>query len=159
MPRYEVPGAAAAGAIYPGGAPAYYFMNYTGAPGYVIHLSGGGWRFSGGADTDSSDTTAGEGGIDAVTSMTEDGIGMGHLGDSGLGGDGGGTCYGHCDGILSNDAAVNPLFHSWNKIWIPISGTSFTGDVWDSSKGATRVVWPLCGKGFLLVHACARRCA
>ena len=24
---------------------------------------------------------------------------------------------------------MNPLFHSWNKVWIPITGTSFTGDV------------------------------
>lgn len=24
---------------------------------------------------------------------------------------------------------MNPLFHTWNKVWIPITGTSFTGDV------------------------------
>ena len=37
-------------------------------------------------------------------------------------------CYGKCDGIMSDDKAINPLFHSYNKVWIPISGTSFTGD-------------------------------
>lgn len=31
----------------PDGTPAFFYMNYTRSPGWVIHLSGGGWRWSG----------------------------------------------------------------------------------------------------------------
>lgn len=116
MPQFDVPGAAAAGAFYPTGTPAYYYANMTGSTGWVIHLSGGGWRFVG--ESGAADDT-----------VTSDGLPHNM---------GGGSCYGGCDGILSNNAAINPLFHSWNKVWVPISGTSFTGDVWDSSKGYIR---------------------
>eukprot|EP00041_Stephanoeca_diplocostata_P004509 m.46403 g.46403 ORF g.46403 m.46403 type:complete len:268 (+) comp15159_c0_seq3:367-1170(+) len=85
-------------------------MNYTGSSSYVIHLSGGGWRFL-------SNTSAAADEDDAPT-LVSDGMTLG----------GDGMCYGKCDGILSNDPGINPLFHAWNKIWIPISGTSFTGD-------------------------------
>jgi hypothetical protein len=122
MPMFEVSGAAAAGAMYPNGQPAYYYANMSGSTGWVIHLSGGGWRFVG-----SGSTT-----VDA--GLTPDGLGSTDSYYS----DGGGNCYGKCDGILSNDASINPLFHSWNKVWVPISGTSFTGDVWNSTGGFVR---------------------
>ena len=110
MPNVVVPGAAAAGAVYPDNSPANYFLNHTGSSGWVIHLSGGGWRFlkeSAGAD----ETQA------AAAPLTSDGTSAAD-----------GHCYGKCDGILSDDEQINPLFHSWNKVWVPISGTSFTGD-------------------------------
>jgi hypothetical protein len=110
MPNYVVSGAAAAGAVYPNGQPANYFLNHTGSSGWVIHLSGGGWRFL----KNTSNLHA------AITPppLLSDGL---HVGADG-------HCYGKCDGILSDDATINPLFHSYNKVWVPISGTSFTGD-------------------------------
>lgn len=115
MVNVVVPGAAAIGAVYPNGEPANYFLNYTGSAGWVIHLSGGGWRFlkpqNGAADAS------------MLSSLTSDGIE--HL--DGSAGDIG-HCYGKCDGVLSDDPKINPLFYSFNKVWIPISGTSFTGD-------------------------------
>ena len=38
MPLFEVPDAAKQGAFYPNGQPAYFYMNHTGAKGWVIHL-------------------------------------------------------------------------------------------------------------------------
>ena len=38
MPMFEVPNAAAQGAFYPNGQPAYFYMNHTGAKEWVIHL-------------------------------------------------------------------------------------------------------------------------
>jgi len=116
MPEFQVAGAAAAGAFYPNGAPASYFMNYTGSTGFVIHLSGGGWRFASGD---------GSAMVPGAQPLSPDGYGQG-----GRAATADGHCYGGCDGILSDDPAMNPLFHGWNKVWIPISGTSFTGDVY-----------------------------
>eukprot|EP00040_Diaphanoeca_grandis_P004443 m.28756 g.28756 ORF g.28756 m.28756 type:complete len:529 (-) comp15978_c0_seq1:92-1678(-) len=109
MPNFVVPNAAAQGAFYPGGEPANFFMNNTGASGWVIHLSGGGWRFV----NDGHDDNIVADGVSQTTPT--------------YGADG--RCYSGCDGILSNDPIMNPLFHTWNKVWIPITGTSFTGDV------------------------------
>ena len=110
---------------------ANFFLNNTGAKGWVIHLSGGGWRFSGGSggsaelQSQQSSTHSAEGAEGAGT-LTRDGAPRA---------EGDGHCYGKCDGILSDDADQNPLFHTWNKVWIPISGTSFTGDVWTQTEG------------------------
>ena len=38
MPLFKVPDAAEQGAFYPNGQPAYFYMNHTGAKGWVIHL-------------------------------------------------------------------------------------------------------------------------
>lgn len=109
MPNVVVPGAAEAGAVYPDNTPANYFINHTGSSGWIIHLSGGGWRF--------------------LTPSTPDGFtSSGMTSDGSTRATAEGHCYGKCDGILSDDPAQNPLFHTWNKVWIPISGTSFTGD-------------------------------
>ena len=140
MPSVMVPTAAEAGALYPDGTPAYYFMNYTGSRGYVIHLSGGGWRFAPQGRQVDDRNSVNNNSSSVLPPLTSDGLLLSRsssAGDHGHGlGMGGvpsqGHCYGRCDGILSNDASINPLFHDYNKIWIPISGTSFTGDVWGS---------------------------
>ena len=107
MPHYIVPGAAAIGAVDPGGKPANYFLNYTGSDGWVIHLSGGGWRFL------SGDAAANAGPLGSELTpppLVSDGTPV----SPGAGPDG--HCYGKCDGILSDDPSINPLFHSWNKV-------------------------------------------
>ena len=128
MPRFVVPGAAAIGAVDPNGKPANYFLNYTGSDGWVIHLSGGGWRFLKAGDTVDETT--------APPPLASDGAPV----PPGAGPDG--NCYGKCDGILSDDPSINPLFHSWNKVWVPITGTSFTGD------RASDKPYPVRGKRF-----------
>ena len=105
MTIVTVPGAADAGAIYPDGSPARFELNATGGAGWIIHLSGGGWRF-----------------------MNNGSRPLGFTRDGTPDAAGGSSCYGICDGIMSNDAGQNPRFHGFNKIFIPISGTSFTGD-------------------------------
>jgi len=121
MPMFTVPPNLVNGGIYPNKQPAYYFMNYTASNSFVIHLSGGGWRYM--SNKSSSSSSSSSSSVDSMDSMEIDGLTSDGLS---LGSDG--SCYGKCDGILSDDANINPLFHSWNKIWIPISGTSFTGD-------------------------------
>ena len=108
----NVSGAAAMGALYPDGSPAVLWMNYTGSPGWVISLSGGGWRFLSQTASTEVPPPLYSDGLDPLT--VEAG--------------GNELCYGSCDGIMSNDPDINPLFHSFNKVWVPISGTSFTGD-------------------------------
>jgi hypothetical protein len=131
MPHYIVPGAAAIGAVDPSGKPANYFLNYTGSNGWVIHLSGGGWRFLSNHDGTDADPL----GTDLPSALVSDGtVPPGAAPD--------GHCYGKCDGILSDDPILNPLFHSWNKVWIPITGTSFTGD------RASDKPYPVRGKRF-----------
>ena len=119
MPHYIVPGAAAIGAVDPEGGPANYFLNYTGSSGWVIHLSGGGWRFLSGkdaTDTASSETTQ------ATTTTRPPPPPPPLLFSDGTaptvppGASPDGHCYGKCDGILSDDPTINPLFHSWNKV-------------------------------------------
>jgi hypothetical protein len=128
MTSVEVPGAAEAGAIYPNSKPAGYELHYTGSTGWIIHLSGGGWRFLA-KTTDAGSNDAHK----TVPPLTADGMRL----REDIGGAGaddlttasaGGGCYGSCDGIMSMDESQNPLFHSFNKIFVPISGTSFTGD-------------------------------
>merc|ERR1712199_78327 len=96
MSTVTIPGAPAAGAIYPDHSPARMELNYTRSSGWVIHLSGGGWRFL----SNNSNT------LDEL----RDGLDPSATG-----------CYGHCDGIMSTDPSQNRLFHSWNKVFIPIS--------------------------------------
>lgn len=90
MPNFVVPDAAAQGAFYPDGSPANFYLNNTGAKGWVVHLSGGGWRFAGGSDGASDD-------------FVSDGIRGGSLLPM-VGSDG--RCYQGCDGILSDDPAM-----------------------------------------------------
>ena len=111
MTTVVVPGAAAAGAIYPDSSPANFELNFTGSPGWIVHLSGGGWRFL----QNTTNGTAAESKVPPA--LTGDGSVPSDVG-----------CYGHCDGIMSTDPTQNPLFHSWNKVFVPISGTSFTGN-------------------------------
>lgn len=122
MQTVEVPGATEAGAIYPDGSPAKYELNHTGSDGWVVHLSGGGWRFMKPQEGEESE--------EVPPSLTPDGVVPLLAGSVGSAGAPAGCpgCYGHCDGIMSNEITQNPLFHSWNKIFVPISGTSFTGD-------------------------------
>jgi hypothetical protein len=116
-----------AGAVYPNNKPASYELHYTGSPGWVIHLSGGGWRFL-------TNKTGETGDVPPLTQdgirRDEDGVGGAEAEASELesGSSLGGGCYGECDGILSMDPTQNPLFHTFNKVFVPISGTSFTGD-------------------------------
>ena len=105
MPHFVVPGAKGIGAVDPSGNPANYFLNYTGSDGWVIHLSGGGWRFLSNADAENTLDTE-------VPPLVEDGaVPPGAAPD--------GHCYGKCDGILSDDPTLNPLFHGWNKVSKP----------------------------------------
>ena len=111
MTTVEVPAAKAAGAVYPDGSPAKFELNFTGSPGWVVHLSGGGWRFM----KPGQSQLLGQ----PPARLTPDGA-TAAPSDSG--------CYGHCDGIMSTEPTQNRLFSSWNKVFVPISGTSFTGD-------------------------------
>jgi hypothetical protein len=104
MTTVTVQGASGLGAIYPDSTPAKFELNFTGSPGWIVHLSGGGWRFLQNATSVPTESKDG--------SPPSDDVG----------------CYGHCDGIMSTDPLQNPLFHSWNKVFVPISGTSFTGN-------------------------------
>ena len=116
MPHYIVPGAAAIGAVDPSGNPANYFLNYTGSSGWVIHLSGGGWRFL----SNDVGTGAESLGTEPPPLASDGTVPPGAAPD--------GHCYGKCDGILSDDPGLNPLFHSWNKVSVPksIRGNSMT---------------------------------
>ena len=82
-------------------------LNYTGSTGWIVHLSGGGWRFLPNGSAPFANHAEGY----------QDGTGPSDAG-----------CYGHCDGIMSTDPGQNRLFHDWNKVFVPISGTSFTGN-------------------------------
>lgn len=116
MKTVTVPGSVETGAVYPDGRAAYYELNYTGSPGWVIHLSGGGWRWmsnkSDGATAAQSPPLFADGQRNARTEAEASCRG----------------CYGSCDGLLSDEASQNPLFHEWNKVFVPITGDSFTGD-------------------------------
>lgn len=124
MTTVTVEGAVAMGALTPRGEAPTIELNATGSKGWVIHMSGGGWGFR------KNTTAAGDGG--ATSAWLPDGA-AGHQQAPEAGGRLGAAssgCYIFCDGILSGDAAQNPLFHSWNKAFIPINdGTSFTGDL------------------------------
>jgi hypothetical protein len=124
MTTVTVEGAVAMGALTPRGEAPTIELNTTGSKGWVIHMSGGGWGFR----KNTTATTA-AGGAGAWVRDGADGVsllGAGQLGAqpkySG--------CYMFCDGVLSADAAQNPLFHDFNKVFIPINdGTSFTGNL------------------------------
>ncbi len=123
MSTVTVAGAVEIGALTPRGEAPTIELNATGSRGWVIHMSGGGWGFR-------KNTTA------HVESWHRDGATRAtHESNAGQGERLGAQpqhsgCYMFCDGILSADAAQNPLFHDWNKAFIPINdGTSFTGDL------------------------------
>jgi hypothetical protein len=111
MTTVAVDGAVEIGAVTPRGeAPAIEFNN-TGSKGWVIHMSGGGWGF---LKNSSTETTFKRDGARIAAEPNAKSTG----------------CYLNCDGIMSADAAQNPLFHKYNKVFIPINdGTSFTGDL------------------------------
>ena len=92
MTTVTVEGAVAMGALTPRGEAPTIELNATGSKGWVIHMSGGGWGFR-------KNTSAAAG----ATWMQHSGY------------------YMFCDGILSADAAQNPLFHDYNKVFIPIN--------------------------------------
>ena len=104
MTTVEVPNAVALGAVLPDGSPFAYTINYRpNATGWVVHMSGGGWAFL------KNGTAAGGGGQGAAR-LAKDGL-VPPSSSSSLG-----SCYGICDGIMSNDVAANPDFASWNKV-------------------------------------------
>eukprot|EP01045_Picozoa_sp_COSAG04_P009887 COSAG04_NODE_589_length_12295_cov_12.315513_6_plen_380_part_00 len=120
MTTVTVEGAVAMGALTPRGEAPTIELNATGSKGWVIHMSGGGWGFR-------KNTSAAAG-----ATWMRDGAAAGPpAGAEQLGAQPQRSgCYMFCDGILSADAAQNPLFHDYNKVFIPINdGTSFTGDL------------------------------
>ena len=127
MTKIEIPGAAAAGALYPDGSPAFYTMNYrANATGWVVHMSGGGWNFLknelllNGEDKDGDLADRGTFHSDGIAD-DDHAVGSKSAG-----------CYGICDGIMSNLPEANPDFHGYNKVFIPIGDrTSFTADRWE----------------------------
>jgi hypothetical protein len=123
MTTVTVPGSVAAGAVYPDGSAAHYELNYTGSPGWVVHMSGGGWRFM---KNTSAPAAQGDDSSEPAP-LTPDGVLFGEALAEGGGPKPCSGCYGSCDGLMSTDASQNPLFHSFNKVFIPISGTAFTG--------------------------------
>lgn len=94
-----------------GTAPGYWIREASTAEGasrWVLHAQGGGWCYNE-KDCD------GRAGTSLGSSK-----GWGETTN----------CYGHCDGILSPDAALNPDFHDWNAVWLGYcDGTSFSGDL------------------------------
>ena len=122
MTTVIVEGAVAMGALTPRGEAPSIELNATGSKGWVIHMSGGGWGFrkntstSGAADTWVRDGTSSGPLREEVGQLSAQPEYSG--------------CYMFCDGILSTDAAQNPLFYEFNKVFIPINdGTSFTGNL------------------------------
>ena len=67
-------------------------------------MSGGGWQFLKNT-TDSSSSPP--------PLFQPDGL---NSNNSSAGGALLGSCYGICDGIMSNDPAANPDFHAYNKV-------------------------------------------
>lgn len=124
MTTVTVPGSVAAGAMYPDGSAAHYELNYTGSPGWVVHMSGGGWRFM---KNTSAPAAQGDDDSSEPAPLTPDGVLFGEALAEGGAPKPCSGCYGSCDGLMSTDASQNPLFHSFNKVFIPISGTAFTG--------------------------------
>eukprot|EP00929_Paragymnodinium_shiwhaense_P065018 TRINITY_DN32637_c0_g1_i1.p1 TRINITY_DN32637_c0_g1~~TRINITY_DN32637_c0_g1_i1.p1 ORF type:complete len:433 (+),score=79.19 TRINITY_DN32637_c0_g1_i1:96-1394(+) len=123
MQKVTVPDAAKDGAIYPDGTPANYELNFTGGSGWIIHLSGGGWKWlkSNGSRAEEVGVLADAFGL--PTAATRRASAAGSSGAAACQG-----CYGVCDGLMSNSAHLNPLFHGFNKVFIPWEGTSFTGN-------------------------------
>ena len=126
MKTVTVPDALAKGAVFPNGLPWQYQLNTTaGSTGWIIHMSGGGWEFM--KNESSKDHSAPKG-----HPWQFDTIGRGMVAQDSSASAG---CYGICDGIMSNDAANNPDFASYNKVFILIGDrTSFTGDRWADTK-------------------------
>eukprot|EP01050_Picozoa_sp_SAG11_P017002 SAG11_NODE_2393_length_3409_cov_1.781269_1_plen_252_part_00 len=125
MATVPVEGAVAMGALTPRGEAPTIEMNATGSKGWVIHLSGGGWGFRRNGSAASAASVDGGGWL-------RDGTAGGSPQETGqLGAQPEHSgCYMFCDGIMSADAAQNPLFHEFNKVFVPINdGTSFTGNL------------------------------
>lgn len=122
MTTVTVEGAVELGALTPRGEAPTIELNATGSRGWVIHMSGGGWGFRKNSSVHSESWTrdgAAQTRDFSPAQHEQLGAQPQHSG-----------CYMFCDGILSADAAQNPLFHDWNKAFIPINdGTSFTGDL------------------------------
>jgi len=120
MTTVTVEGAVAIGALTPRGEAPTIELNATGSKGWVIHMSGGGWGFRKNTSAAAGATWMRDGAAAGPPAGAEQlGAQPQHSG-----------CYMFCDGILSADAAQNPLFHDYNKVFIPINdGTSFTGDL------------------------------
>jgi hypothetical protein len=110
MTTVTVDGAVEIGAVTPRGEAPTIEFNNTGSKGWVIHMSGGGWGFLKNSSAGMTFKRDGARIVEPNTKPT--------------------GCYVNCDGIMSADAAQNPLFHKYNKVFIPLNdGTSFTGDL------------------------------
>lgn len=140
MSTVTVEGAVEAGALTPRGEAPTIELNATGSRGWIIHMSGGGWGFRKNTTTATAATAPAAGGSAYEETWVPDGAGSNRGGGGGGGGDGERLgaqqqpkhtgCYMFCDGIMSADARQNPLFHEYNKVFIPINdGTSFTGNL------------------------------
>jgi hypothetical protein len=139
MTTVTVEGAVAIGAVTPrGDAPTIEFNN-TGSKGWVIHMSGGGWGF---LKNSSNETIFKRDGARRAEESNAETQG----------------CYLKCDGIMSADTAQNPLFHDYNKVFIPINdGTSFTGNLEKPIPASVPPVyphkWPIYVRGGRIVTA------
>ena len=134
MASVTVAGAVEIGAVTPRGEAPIIEFNSTGSKGWVIHMSGGGWGFR-------KNTTS------AGARFNRDGAplhGGGSAGTAAPPAPPGFNCYGDgCDGIMSGDAGMNPLFHEFNKVFIPINdGTSFTGNLDEPIPASSPPVYP-----------------
>ena len=124
MDTVTVDGAVEIGAVTPRGEAPTIELNKTGSKGWVIHMSGGGWSFL--KNTSAAAETASNGASSSsISSFKPDGVSKSAANQPATTG-----CYLKCDGIMSTDAAQNPLFHEYNKVFIPINDrTSFTGNL------------------------------
>lgn len=160
MPSVTVAGAVEIGAVTPRGEAPTIEFNSTGSKGWVIHMSGGGWGFR------KNTTTAG--GRFRRDGAPLYGGGSGEEASLFLSGSAGTAakpapapppgCYLKCDGIMSADPDINPMFHEFNKVFIPINdGTSFTGDLAEPIPASNPPVypnkWPIYIRGGRIVTA------
>ena len=135
MATVTVDGAVEMGALTPRGEAPTIEFNKTGARGWVIHMSGGGWGFLSNASASSSSSSSSDcegcGGAGAFKPDGTSPQASASLSPTPTSfANQSGWCYLKCDGIMSGDAAQNPLFHGYNKVFVPINdGTSFTGNL------------------------------
>lgn len=106
-----VPQEARGAACLDGSAPGYWIRNATVSAEsnkWVVHAQGGGWCYN-----EEGCAKRAKGSIGSSKSWgTET------------------TCYGSCDGILSNRVDTNPDFYGWNAVFLGYcDGTSFSGNL------------------------------
>eukprot|EP00928_Gymnodinium_smaydae_P045833 TRINITY_DN30507_c0_g1_i1.p1 TRINITY_DN30507_c0_g1~~TRINITY_DN30507_c0_g1_i1.p1 ORF type:complete len:419 (-),score=38.08 TRINITY_DN30507_c0_g1_i1:94-1314(-) len=93
-----------------GSAPGYWIRTATVADDskrWVLHAEGGGWCYDEASCAERAKTSLGSSVSWGATT----------------------SCYGKCDGILSDNVVENPDFHGWNAVWIGYcDGTSMSGN-------------------------------